>query len=594
MECGHSGHQRQNVFPCAPCTLGLTARACSPSLQYSITPILQLGIGLIKIYGHTGGLKANQVRRLNNLYRRRTAPAFVVSPELSKAISQISFEIRRQIGLLIDRQGWITHVVVGTYQEIVIPNLEKYRSGGGRLKGLRCVHTHLQHEPLTQDDLMDLALLKLDLMAAITIAKEGLPDHIHVAHLLPEGVNGKNWEILPPLSPWDSDIDCQTLIRSLESEFARTARSQKVKRKWERALLISVTTAPRRAAENWMVELRELAESSNIAVVDTVIQHRQKVDSRFLMGQGKLSQLVVLALQKGADLLIFDQELNSSQVRSITDLIDMRVVDRTQLILDIFAQRARSREGKIQVELAQLKYLLPRLVGKGTAMSRLTGGIGGRGPGETKLEVDRRRVRDRINHLEKSLQEIQKQRGQRRARRNKRGLPVISIIGYTNAGKSTLLNTLTKSSVLAESRLFATLDPTSKRKKFPKDVEVIITDTVGFIRQLPEELISAFRATLEELEDADLLLHVIDISNPRYADQIQSVERILEGLHLDQIAIMRVLNKKDLVDPVAVNRLALTLDGVAISANDDHTLTPLLDKMELHIRRVIRHCSIDD
>ena len=468
----------------------------------------------------------------------------------------------------------------------MIPNLEKYRSGGGRLKGLRCVHTHLQHEPLTQDDLLDLALLKLDLMAAVTMDKEGRPDYVHAAHLLPEGIKGQNWQILPPLRPWDPDIDCQSLIRSLESEFARKTRPRKVKRKGERALLVSVTKASKRMAEDSMIELRELAESCNIAVMDTVIQHRQKIDPRFLMGEGKLSQLVILALQKGADLLIFDQELNPSQVRSITDLTDVKVIDRTQLILDIFAQRARSREGKIQVELAQLKYLLPRLVGKGTAMSRLTGGIGGRGPGETKLEIDRRRVRDRIGHLEKSLKEIQKQRGQRRARRNKKGLPVISIIGYTNAGKSTLLNTLTKSSVLAESRLFATLDPTSKRKKFPRDVEVIITDTVGFIRELPQELISAFRATLEELEDADLLLHVIDISNPRFDDQIQSVERILENLRLDRIPVLRVLNKQDLVDPVTVRKLSRTLDAVAISATDDRTLTALLDKMELHIDRV--------
>ena len=438
---------------------------------------------------------------------------------------------------------------------------------------------------------MDLALLKLDLMAAITMDKEGRPDYIHAAHLLTEGIDGKNWQMLPPLPPWDPDIDCQALIRSLESEFARKARSQKVKRKWERALLVSVSTAPRRVAEDSMAELRELAESSNIAVVDTVIQHRQKIGPRFLMGEGKLSQLVILTLQKGADLLIFDQELNPSQVRSITDLTDMRVIDRTQLILDIFAQRARSREGKIQVELAQLKYLLPRLVGKGTAMSRLTGGIGGRGPGETKLEVDRRRVRDRIGHLEKLLRQIQKQRGQRRAKRNKRGLPVISIIGYTNAGKSTLLNTLTKSSVLAESRLFATLDPTSKRKKLPKDVEVIITDTVGFIRHLPEELITAFRATLEELEDADLLLHVIDISNPRFADQIESVEGILESLHLDRIPVLKVLNKQDRVDPVTVNKLTRTLDAVAISANDKQTFTPLLDKMDLHIRRAMRRST---
>ena len=482
-------------------------------------------------------------------------------------------------------------MIVGTHQGIVIPNLEKYRSGGGRLKGLRCVHTHLHHESLTQDDFTDLALLKLDLMAAITMDQEGRADAIHAAHLLPGEMNGENWQVLPPLRPWDPDVDCQALIRSLESEFSRKDRAQKVKGKRERGLLVSVTAAPRRVAEDSMAELRELAESCHIDVVGTVIQHRPKVDPRFLMGQGKLSQLVILALQKGADMFIFDQELNPSQVRSITELTEVRVIDRTQLILDIFAQRARSREGKIQVELAQLKYRLPRLVGKGTAMSRLTGGIGGRGPGETKLEVDRRRVRDRIGQLERLLREVQKQRGQRRARRNKRGLPIVSIIGYTNAGKSTLLNTLTRSSVLAESRLFATLDPTSRRKKFPKDVEVIITDTVGFIRELPEELFTAFRATLEELADADLLLHVIDISNPRFADQILSVERILESLDLNQIPVLKVLNKQDRVDPAEISKLVRTLDGVPISATDKQTLAPLLEQMEWHVERVKRNNS---
>ena len=432
---------------------------------------------------------------------------------------------------------------------------------------------------------MDLAFLHLDIMAAITMDKAGRPDRIHGSHLLPEGIKGENREVLSPLNIGELDIDCEGLIRSLESEFSRDRRAQKVKRKWERALLVSVTTAPKRVAEDSMAELRELAESCRIAVEDTVIQSRHRVDSRFLTGQGKLSELVILALQKGADLLIFDQELNPSQVRSITDLTELRVIDRTQLILDIFAQRARSREGKIQVELAQLQYLLPRLVGKGTAMSRLTGGIGGRGPGETKLEVDRRRVRDRIARLEKSLVSIRKHRAQRRAKRNKKGLPVISIIGYTNGGKSTLLNTLTRSSVLAESRLFATLDPTSRRKRLPEDAEVIITDTVGFIRQLPEELITAFRATLEELEDADLLLHIIDISNPRFADQIRSVERILEDLGLDSIPVLRVLNKQDLVIPMTVRKLARQWDGIPISANDGHTLGPLLDKMEMHIKR---------
>jgi GTP-binding protein HflX len=509
-----------------------------------------------------------------------------VSSELCKAICELSFEIRRQIGVLIDRRGWTTHVIVGDYQQIVIPSLEKYRSGEGRLKGLRCVHTHLHKEPLTRDDFMDLALLSLDLMAAVTVDQTGRPDHIHAAHLLPEGVDGRNWEVLPPLDPGQLDLACLDLIRSLESEFARTVRAQQVKGKWQRAVLVSVSTAPRGVAQDSMDELQELAESSRIAVVDRVMQHRRKINPRFLMGERKLMELVILALQKGGDLLIFDQELNPSQVRSIADLTELKVIDRTQLILDIFSQRARSREGKIQVELAQCKYLLPRLTGRGTAMSRLTGGIGGRGPGETKLEVDRRRVRKRIAQLERSLVSIQKQRAQRRARRNKKGLPIISLVGYTNAGKSTLLNTLTRSSELAEKRLFATLDPTSRRKRLPKEAEVIISDTVGFIRQLPQELIAAFRATLEELEDADLLIHVIDISNPRFSHQITSVERILEQLGLNGIPLIKVLNKQDLVDPETVEKLVRRWRGIPICANDRETLSPLLGRMEEHVGRL--------
>jgi GTP-binding protein HflX len=279
-------------------------------------------------------------------------------------------------------------------------------------------------------------------------------------------------------------------------------------------------------------------------------------------------------------MIIFDQELNPSQIKSITDQIEFKVIDRTQLILDIFAQRAQTREGKLQVELAQLKYMLPRLVMKNTAMSRLTGGIGGRGPGETKLEINRRRARDRITRLEKALLAVRQQRNQQKAKRRKNELPVISIIGYTNAGKSTLLNTLTKSNVVTESRLFATLDPSSRRLRFPRDFEVIITDTVGFIRDLPKDLMAAFRATLEELESADLLLHIIDISNPRFEEQIKSVEKILADLKLHKTPTMRVLNKIDLVDSQTSIRLGRQLKGTAISAKSKSTLRPLMEELE--------------
>lgn len=533
-----------------------------------------------RLFGNTAGLKSNQIRRLENLYRRRTPPEYLVTPELARDVSQLSHEIRRQIGLLVDRQGRVAHVVVGDNRRIVIPSTDDYRAAPGRLNGLRCVHTHLNNEPLSRDDLTDLALLRLDLMVAIGQSADGYPLAVHVAHLLPGISERLPHRLLPPLAPGALDIDCAAMIHALENELERVVSGRAAGAAPDRALLISVSTVSRRRTEESMAELKELARSGGIEVIGSVIQYRDTVDHRFLVGSGKLQDLAIHALQGGATILVFDQELNPSQIRSITDQIALKVIDRTQLILDIFAQRARSREGKLQVELAQLKYLLPRLLGKGTAMSRLAGGIGGRGPGETKLEVDRRRVRKRISQLEAALEEVRRHRRQLRSQRDKKHLPVISIIGYTNAGKSTLLNSLTKSRVLAESRLFATLDPSSRRLRFPRDIEVIITDTVGFIRDLPQDLMVAFRATLEELDIADLLLHVIDISNPRVEDQIQAVEAILADLHLDLKATLKVFNKKDLATADRVDALCRRHSAVAIAAVDKVTLTPLIERMQ--------------
>lgn len=537
-----------------------------------------------RLFGSISGLKAGHIHRLENLYRRRIPTEFVVTFEIAREISNLSHEIRRQIGLLVNRLGKIVSVIIGNYQEIVIPDISEYRASPGRLRGLRCIHTHLKNELLTKDDLTDLVLLRLDIIAAITITSSGQPSQVHVGHILPKSQTGKQCRILAPLNPGQLDIGCLELIKAVEIELARAGHLYKAGSGKERAILISVTTAPRRMAMDSLAELKELALSSGIDVVDTVLQQRKSVDSRFLIGLGKLQDIAILILKKGATLIVFDQELNPSQMRSISDKIDIKIIDRTQLILDIFAQRAQTREGKLQVELAQLKYLLPRLIEKSTAMSRLTGGIGGRGPGETKLEIHRRRVRDRITRLGKDLLFVKKQRKQQKAKRQKKGLPVISIIGYTNAGKSTLLNTLTKSDVCVEDRLFATLDPSSRRLKFPEDVEVIITDTVGFIKNLPRELMVAFRATFEELETADLLLHVIDISNPRFKDHIESVEKILCELNLNNIPLMRVLNKQDIVDREIINRHIKQLEGIAISANNESTLMPLLEKMQALIR----------
>jgi len=541
---------------------------------------------LKKLYGNTTGLKPNQIRRLGNLYRRRWPPEYLLPLELARDLCQLSREIRRQIGIMADRRSKVAIVIIGDSKRIVIPNTDEYRAAPGRLTGLRCIHTHLDHEPLTTDDLTDLALLRLDLMAVITSSDDGIPQKIHAAHIMPGDSRKRPYQLLPPLSPGGLDIGCLHLIQALEDELSRASIGYQSDAGIERALLVSVSTETKPKSEAALTELKELARSGGIDVVGTVVQHRSKADSRLLIGPGKLQELAILALQEAASMIIFDQELNASQIRSITDQIELKVIDRTQLILDIFAQRAQTRQGKLQVELAQLKYLLPRLVTKNTAMSRLTGGIGGRGPGETKLEINRRRARDRIANLEKALLAVRKHRGQQKSRRLKKALPIVSIIGYTNAGKSTLLNTLTKSNVIAESRLFATLDPSSRRLRFPRDIEVIITDTVGFIKDLPKDLMLAFRATLEELENADLLLHIIDISNPQFEEQIQSVEKILADLNLQYTATLRVLNKMDLLDPETIERISRQLDGIAISARSRATLLPLIEKMESMISQI--------
>jgi GTP-binding protein HflX len=532
------------------------------------------------VYGSRLGLKASQIKRLENLGRRRVPPRAIVSYEVCRDICALSMEIGRQIGLLIDRQGKVVLVLLGDVDRILIPDLREYRLAPDRLRGIRCVHTTLTATKLTKDDLTDLSLLRLDLMAAITLTADGTPDRIHWAHILPGASEAAPYRIMQPVLPFQPEVDCVNLIQALEDELARKKEQAAHLPGSERALLVSVFTGPRKIAVDSLEELKELTRTANISVLDTILQQRKKPDPRFLMGRGKLEELSIMALHRGATLIVFDQELNPSQVRSIADRTEIKVIDRTQLILDIFAQRAKSREGKLQVELAQLKYILPRLATKDTAMSRLTGGIGGRGPGETRLEINRRRARDRIRRLERSVATVQKNRNQQRMRRSKKGLPVISIIGYTNAGKSTLLNQLTQSRVLAEDKLFATLDPSSRRLRFPRDIEVIVTDTVGFIRDLPRELMAAFKATLEELENADLLLHVIDISNPRHPDQIRSVETILAELDLHRIPVIRVLNKNDRIDRQQCQDLSRRLDGIAVSALKRPTLKPLTEAMQ--------------
>ncbi len=526
-------------------------------------------------------MKTAQLKRLERLGKKRMAPDLIVSHEMARAMAEISHETGRQVGLLIDRSGQVDMVIVGDARQIVIPALSGIRSAGGRLKGLRCIHTHLAGENLTEDDLADLLFLRLDLMGIIKVRPDGEPEKLYCAHLVPSPREGKNWTFLEPMAPGQQNFGVDELITALEDEFARLQPIRKVDRGKDRAILISVITPSRfrgrTSARESMDELAELARSDDVVVLDRVIQQRSKINPKYILGKGKLGEIMLAALRQNANLLLFDQELNPSQIRSITDHTELRIIDRTQLILDIFARRALSREGRLQIEMAQLKYMLPRLTRRDDALSRLTGGIGGRGPGETRLEIDRRRINDRIALLAKKLNKVSRERFHRRSRRRKKGIPVISLVGYTNAGKSTLLNTLTESKITAENKLFATLDPTSRRLRFPRDLEVVITDTVGFIRNLPAELLQAFKATLEELYEADMLVHVIDVSNPRFADQIDVVDNQLRELELDRIPCLRVLNKTDLAAPEFVKKQCREYGAVALSALDAKTFGPFFD-----------------
>ncbi|MBI1948741.1 MAG: GTPase HflX [Deltaproteobacteria bacterium] len=554
------------------------------------------------VFGKTQGLKATQLRRLERLAQRSAGNKVACTPELARALAECAADTGRMVGVLADRRGNVVEVALGEPTRLYLPDVGRLRAGPGRLRGLRLVVAKPNVKsargplPVDHDLITDLERLKLDAVAFIEAHDDGLPGRAALATLLPDPARGPHGEQRHRVEAFAQAQDLAKvalveIVESLEAELARKAESARtaaqVPGERDVALLVGVYSTAERgargAAQASMDELVELAKTAGVRVADVVLQFRPTLDGKTLVGKGKLEEICLLALHQGAEVIIFDRDLSPSQLNAITDLTDLKIVDRTMLILDIFARRARSKGGKLQVELAQLQYSLPRLAKKQTGLSRLTGGIGGQGPGETKLEIDRRRAKDRIQRLTHELERYAGERERRRQPRNERDVPVIAIVGYTNAGKSTLLNRLTGADVYVADQLFATLDPTSRRLRFPTLAdrvghEVVLIDTVGFIRDLPDTLKNAFRATLEELGDADLLLHVVDASDARREQHIDAVEDVLDGLGLHDTPRLLVLNKMDQRKDDGAGEAARR-GAVCVSAMTGAGLPELIERM---------------
>ncbi len=558
-------------------------------------------MGIKPVFGKVLGLKPSELRRLERLHQRKLSSRSVLPPEVARSLTEIAAATGRVVGVLADRRGAVTEVMLGDANRVYLPDVGRLRAGPGRLRGLRLVvakpaKKESSRGPLAIDhDLItDLERLKLDCVLVVEALDDGLPGRAAMAALSPEpSFDAAGHETRHTVERFrqvhDVVVDFESFLTELEGELARkldrARETQAVPGERDVAVLVGVYTEGKAEGQASMAELGELAKTAGVRVADIVVQHRKELDPRTIVGKGKLEEICLLALHRGAEVIIFDRDLSPSQLNAITDMTDLKVLDRTMLILDIFARRAKSQGGRMQVELAQLRYSLPRLAKKQSGLSRLTGGIGGQGPGETKLEIDRRRAKDKIQRLEKEIGQFGKERQLRRARRNERAVPVIAIVGYTNAGKSTLLNRLTGADVYAANELFATLDPTSRRLRFPMEREVVLTDTVGFIRDLPDTLLNAFRATLEELHDADLLLHVVDGSDPRRHKHIEAVEAVLADLGLAGAPRLVVLNKSDATGRQGVpaeggrDPEAARLGAVRVSATTGTGLADLVNTM---------------
>ena len=559
------------------------------------------------------GLKKSEIKQLNRLLQQRIPMDKIVTIDLADSVAELSHITGYPLSVVVNRRGQIVNITVGQPSDVNMPELRGVRVGPGRLCGHRIIHTHFVKKPamvvagteqsiISMESLQVLARNRLDLLAQIEVDPGGsfsrsrgehskFADAVNIAHLMPgRDSEGKLWKLLPASTVRNAQEDnFEELMDSLEDEFRKQAPGLPVAEGEERAILVGLVIDGTDAfqIEDELDELAQLARSAGATVCERLMQTRKMPDPKYFLGAGKVQELALMVQEFGANLVIVDQELSANQQKTLEETVGVKVIDRTELILDIFAQRAQTREGKLQVELAQLQYLYPRLVGKGLSLSRLGGGIATRGPGETKLEIDRRRIRDRINFLEKEADRIKTHRDTQRRHRIDENLPVVAIAGYTNAGKSTLLNALTKSNVNVENKLFATLDPTTRRTVLPDYSNVLLVDTVGFIKKLPTPLVAAFRATLEEVKVADVILHVVDASHPNVMDHIASVYDVLSELDAIDRPIITVLNKAEVVRPEDLTWVVAQVPTpVIISASKRLGLGGLLTRIQEIIQEV--------
>ncbi|MBN3879042.1 MULTISPECIES: GTPase HflX [unclassified Nostoc] len=535
------------------------------------------------IFGNLQGLKSSQLKQLQRLYHQRIPGDRITTPEFSQRMAAISTEVNQPVCAYVNRRGQVIRVGVGTPRQTQIPPMELPRYGAERLSGIRCIATHLKPEPPNEAALTAMALQRLDALVVLNITGTGFTrrgggatgyvKEAYLAHLTPQEsrtlitspaapkigesqIQTPSWNISPPLDLDDlADQDLVDLVENLEAEFQREFIAQEVDADHDRVLIVGLMTSEMTPLQfqDTLVELARLVDTAGGDVLQTIQQKRSRVHPQTVVGEGKVQEIALTAQTLGVNLVVFDRDLSPSQVRNLEMQIGIRVVDRTEVILDIFAQRAQSRAGKLQVELAQLEYMQPRLAGRGRTMSRLGGGIGTRGPGETKLETERRAIGQRISRLQKEVTQLQAHRSRLRQRRQHREVPSVALVGYTNAGKSTLLNALTNAEVYTADQLFATLDPTTRRLVIPygetnEHQEILITDTVGFIHELPASLMDAFRATLEEVTEADALLHLVDLSHPAWLRHIRSVREILAQMPITPGPALVIFNKIDQAD----------------------------------------------